>query len=53
MPEKWVCTSCGFIYDPSKQPPAPGITHGTLFDQLPEDWKCPVCYVGKDAFDPL
>jgi rubredoxin len=49
----YVCTSCGFIYDPKFGDPSRGIAPGTLFEDLPEDWTCPVCYVGKDSFDPL
>jgi rubredoxin len=44
--EKWVCTVCGYIYDPEN-----GIEAGTPFENLPEDWTCPVCGVGKDMFE--
>ncbi|HBA83990.1 MAG TPA: rubredoxin [Verrucomicrobia bacterium] len=50
---KMVCTSCGYIYDPETGDADHGIPTGILFEQLPEDWRCPICYVGKDAFDPL
>ena len=50
---KWVCTSCGYVYDPV----AGDVEHGTKpcvpFEQLPESWKCPICYAAKDAFDRL
>lgn len=50
---RWVCVSCGYVYDPLEGDPTTGIPPGTRFEDLPEDWKCPVCYVGKDEFDPL
>ena len=50
---KWVCTSCGYVYDPATGDPDHGITPGTAFEQLPEGWVCPICYAAKDAFDPL
>lgn len=48
---KYVCTACGFIYDPAEGDVENGIEPGTEFDQLPEDWVCPVCGVGKDMFE--
>ena len=45
---KYVCTACGYIYDPAEGDVDNGIEAGTEFDQLPEDWCCPVCGVGKD-----
>ncbi|MBR3162928.1 MAG: rubredoxin [Clostridia bacterium] len=42
---KYVCTICGYIYDEE--------TEGTKFSDLPEDWKCPLCGVGKDMFKPV
>ena len=51
--EVWVCTNCGYIYDPKLGDPSRGIPPGTPFENLPEDWHCPICYVGKDDFDPL
>jgi len=50
---RWVCTACGYIYDPEKGDPDAGIAPGTPFEELPDDWQCPVCYVPKDSFDPL
>ncbi len=49
---KYVCTACGYIYDPAEGDVDNGIEAGTEFDQLPEDWVCPVCGVGKDMFEP-
>ena len=38
----WICTSCGFIYDPEEGDPDGGIPPGTPFDEIPDDWFCPV-----------
>lgn len=50
--EKFVCNVCGYIYDPEIGDPDNGIDAGTAFADLPEDWTCPVCFVGKDEFSP-
>jgi flavin reductase (DIM6/NTAB) family NADH-FMN oxidoreductase RutF/rubredoxin len=49
---KYRCTVCGYIYDPKAGDPDGGIKPGTKFDDLPDDWVCPVCGVGKDQFEP-
>ena len=46
----YLCTACGYIYDPEKGDPENGIPAGTTFENLPEDWTCPLCGVGKDVF---
>ena len=51
--EKFKCTVCGYEYDPAKGDPDKGIAPGTPFDQLPEDWVCPVCSVGKELFEKM
>lgn len=51
--EKYVCTNCGYIYDPQKGDPENDIDPGTPFKDLPETWVCPMCYVGKEEFDLL
>lgn len=51
--KKYQCTACGYIYDPAKGDPDNGIPAGTAFEDLPEDWVCPVCGVGKDMFEPM
>jgi rubredoxin len=51
--EKYICTNCGYIYDPAIGDPDNGVEAGTAFEDLPDDWICPICYVGKDMFDPL
>ncbi len=50
---RYICISCGYIYDPEKGDPDNGVDSGTPFDDIPDDWTCPMCYVGKDQFDPL
>lgn len=48
--DKYVCTICGYVYDPEIGDPDSGIKPGTPFEELPETWVCPVCGAGKDAF---
>jgi flavin reductase (DIM6/NTAB) family NADH-FMN oxidoreductase RutF/rubredoxin len=49
--DKYVCTVCGYVYDPAKGDPESGIAAGTVFEDLPDDWVCPICGAGKDAFE--
>ena len=51
--QKFICEPCGYIYDPQLGDPDSGIPAGTLFEELPEDWVCPICGVGKDMFLPM
>ena len=53
MMEKWECTACGYIYDPEKGDPDNGIKPGTPFEDLPDDWVCPQCGVGKEFFQKI
>lgn len=48
---KYVCTVCGYVYDPAKGDPENGIAPGTAFEDLPDTWACPECGAGKDAFE--
>lgn len=48
--KKYVCGPCGYEYDPEIGDPDNGIEPGTAFEDLPEDWVCPICGVGKDEF---
>ena len=48
---KYVCNVCGWEYDPSVGDPDHGIAPGTAFEDLPEDFVCPVCGADKDAFE--
>jgi len=50
---RYICANCSYIYDPEKGDPQHGIAPGTTFEELPDDWVCPLCYVTKDQFDPL
>jgi rubredoxin len=49
--EKWQCIVCGYIYDPEVGDPVAGIDPGTPFEDLPDDWVCPVCGAPKDQFE--
>jgi len=49
---KYVCIPCGYVYDPELGDPDGGIAPGTAFEDIPEDWVCPVCGVSKDMFEP-
>ncbi len=48
---KYECTACGYIYDPAEGDPENGIEPGTEFTDLPEDWLCPLCGLGKEVFE--
>ena len=51
--KKYECDVCGYIYDPAVGDPDSGIAPGTAFEDLPDDWVCPVCGVSKDQFSPV
>ena len=50
--KKYICTVCDYVYDPVQGDPDDGIEPGTAFEDLPDDWVCPLCGVGKDEFEP-
>ena len=50
---KYRCTVCGYIYDPEKGDPDSGIKPGTAFEDIPDDWVCPVCGAAKDQFEKV
>jgi len=50
---KYKCTVCGYIYDPEKGDPDGGIKPGTPFEQIPDDWVCPVCGAAKSEFEKI
>lgn len=50
--KKYICPPCGYVYDPVEGDPDGGIAPGTRFEDIPEDWICPVCGVAKSAFEP-
>ncbi|VVD70735.1 rubredoxin [Pandoraea capi] len=47
---QWVCVICGWIYDEATGYPEDGIAPGTRWEDVPQDWRCPLCDVGKDDF---
>ncbi len=49
--KKYVCSVCGYVYDEAKGDPDNGIAPGTKWEDVPEDYCCPVCGVGKDSFE--
>ena len=49
-PKRYQCTVCGFVYDPEEGDPDSGIAPGTAFEDIPDDWYCPVCGVSKKDF---
>lgn len=49
---KYVCTVCGYIYDEAAGDSDNGVAPGTAWADVPEDWVCPLCSVGKDEFEP-
>lgn len=48
----YVCMVCGYIYDPKVGDPDNGINPGTSFEDLPDDWVCPLCQAPKSDFEP-
>ena len=48
--QKYICDVCGYVYDPAAGDPENGINPGTAFEDIPEEWVCPLCGVGKDQF---
>ena len=49
---KYVCDICGYEDDPAVGDPDNGVAPGTAFENLPADWVCPLCGVGKEDFSP-
>lgn len=47
---KYICQACPYIYDPAKGDPEGGIPPGTSFEDIPDDWVCPICLVDKTHF---
>lgn len=50
--QKYECP-CGYVYDPAVGDPENGIAPGTAFEDLPDDWECPTCSLGKEEFTPV
>lgn len=51
--KKYECDVCGYVYDPAVGDLKEGIDSGIAFEDLPDDWECPVCSVGKDKFKEI
>jgi rubredoxin len=51
--KKYECDVCGYVYNPEEGDPENGVQPGTAFEDLPADWVCPLCGVGKDEFSPV
>ena len=51
--KKYICTQCGYIYEPNNGDPMGNVPPGTAFEDLPEEWVCPMCYAEKSMFDEL
>jgi rubredoxin len=49
--DKYACGPCGYVYNPEAGDPDSGVSQGTPFDQLPDEWVCPICGAGKDSFE--
>ncbi|MDY6940288.1 MAG: rubredoxin [Cyanobacteriota bacterium] len=51
--QQYICNVCNYIYDPAKGDPDSGIEPGTPFEDIPDDWECPVCGAKKSDFQPV
>lgn len=49
----WMCTECGYIYDPAEGDLETNIRPGVPFEHLPDEWNCPVCNRGREHFRPF
>lgn len=49
--DKYVCTICGYVYDPAEGDPDNDVEPGTAFEDLSDDWTCPICGASKDDFE--
>lgn len=51
--QKYVCVICGYEYDPAEGDPDNDVAPGTKFEDIPDDWLCPVCGAPKSEFEPV
>ena len=51
--KKYVCTVCKYVYDPAAGDPDADVNPETPFEDLPDDWVCPMCGAPKSAFEPM
>lgn len=49
--QRYKCLACEYVYDPAVGDPDNGVEPGTLWEDVPDDWVCPLCGVGKDLFE--
>ncbi len=49
--DKYVCTLCGYVYDPAEGDPDNDVAAGTKWEDVPDDWECPICGAGKEDFE--
>lgn len=49
--KSYICVVCGYVYDPEVGDEENGVAPGTSFEDIPDDWLCPLCAVGKDQFE--
>ena len=49
--DRYVCSICGYVYDPEQGDPDSGVAAGTKWEDVPDDWECPVCGAGKADFE--
>ncbi len=50
---RYICNICGFVYDEELGCPEEGIAPGTAWENVPEDFSCPLCSVGKEEFEEI
>ena len=50
--KKYTCVVCGYVYDPAIGDEENGVAAGTAFEDLPDDFRCPVCGAAKEGFSP-
>jgi rubredoxin len=49
--DKYVCVICGYVYDPGQGDPDNEVAAGTKWEDVPEDWECPICGASKEDFE--
>lgn len=48
--KRWICDTCGWVYNPEEGDPDGGLPAGTAFEDIPDDWQCPICGARKRDF---
>ena len=51
--KSWQCVICQYVYDPAVGDVEHGVAAGTAFEDIPDDWVCPLCGAGKDSFEEI